>query len=232
MTAQSYILGYSRGGGGKGTEVLNRHVRSYAGTLTNTAGGKSSTQSQYVLQCNQTLSEGAHIGILPTGKIGVTKLLEMKPIILTHTDGYKNNIVSEISRTVKTSPSKFSVASQYVIQCAEELCNGTQLTMRHDGNISVKRITAKEPKQQIAGVGDVLTGLSLRTLTPRESFRLMGLTESEIDTLQSSGLSRCQQYKLAGNSIVVDVLEEIFRKLFVDTANDDQQMTIFDNLKN
>lgn len=162
MTMQNYILGYSRDVE-KATDI-SRHVRSYAGTLTSSTGGKCSKQRQYV------------------------------------------------------------------IQCAEELCDGTQLTMRPDGNISVKRITAKEPKQQTAGVGDVLTGLSLRTLTPRESFRLMGLTESEIDTLQSSGISRCQQYKLAGNSIVVDVLEEIFRKLFIDTANDDQQLTIFDNL--
>ena len=36
-----------------------------------------------------------------------------------------------------------------------------------------------------------------------------------------------QQYKLAGNSIVVNVLTEILRKLLVDTQNDDRQLRMF-----
>lgn len=42
----------------------------------------------------------------------------------------------------------------------------------------------------------------IRKLTPRECFRLMGLTEAEIDRIQVTGVSNSQQYKLAGNSIV------------------------------
>lgn len=56
----------------------------------------------------------------------------------------------------------------------------------------------------------------IRKLTPRECFRLMGVSESEIDTIQAANLSDTRQYFLAGNSIVVDVLEGIFRKMFVD----------------
>lgn len=56
----------------------------------------------------------------------------------------------------------------------------------------------------------------IRKLTPRECFRLMGVSETEIDTIQAANLSDTRQYFLAGNSIVVDVLEEIFRKLFID----------------
>nr|DAJ97979.1 MAG TPA: DNA methylase [Caudoviricetes sp.] len=37
---------------------------------------------------------------------------------------------------------------------------------------------------------------------------------SEIDKIQQAGISNTQQYKLAGNSIVVNVLEAIFRNLF------------------
>lgn len=68
----------------------------------------------------------------------------------------------------------------------------------------------------------------LRKITPRECFRLMGVDDADIDTIQSAGISNSQQYKLAGNSIVVDVLYHIFRKMFVDKGNDDLQMTIFD----
>lgn len=54
----------------------------------------------------------------------------------------------------------------------------------------------------------------IRKLTPRECFRLMGLSEGDIDKIQGSKISNTQQYKMAGNSIVVNVLEEIFKNLF------------------
>ena len=56
----------------------------------------------------------------------------------------------------------------------------------------------------------------IRKLTPRECFRLMGMRDDDIDKIQQSGISNTQQYKMAGNSIVVDVLEAIFRNLFLD----------------
>ena len=68
-------------------------------------------------------------------------------------------------------------------------------------------------------------GFRIRKLTPRECFRLMGVSEEDIDTIQQSGISKTQQYKMAGNSIVVDVLYHIFRKLFVDNGPED--MTLF-----
>lgn len=55
----------------------------------------------------------------------------------------------------------------------------------------------------------------IRKLTPRECFRLMGMRDDDIDKIQGAGISNSQQYKLAGNSIVVDVLETIFRNLFL-----------------
>ena len=54
----------------------------------------------------------------------------------------------------------------------------------------------------------------IRKLTPRECFRLMGMRDDDIDKIQAAGISNTQQYKMAGNSIVVDVLEAIFRNLF------------------
>lgn len=60
----------------------------------------------------------------------------------------------------------------------------------------------------------------IRKLTPRECFRLQGVSDADIDTIQSSGLSNSAQYKLAGNSIVVDVLFHLFRKMFIETGPD------------
>lgn len=58
---------------------------------------------------------------------------------------------------------------------------------------------------------------AIRKLTPRECLRLMDVDEQDIDKIQQAGISNSQQYKLAGNSIVVSTLYHIFRKLFIDT---------------
>jgi len=58
--------------------------------------------------------------------------------------------------------------------------------------------------------------IRIRRLTPREYFRLMGVDDKDIDTIQSAGISDSQQYKMAGNSIVVDVLYYIFKNMFIE----------------
>lgn len=75
---------------------------------------------------------------------------------------------------------------------------------------------------------------AIRKLTPKECFRLMGVHDNVIGTMQSSNaqaaerlpdwkgkgkpedmaISASQQYKQAGNSIVVDVLAHIYEQLF------------------
>lgn len=67
----------------------------------------------------------------------------------------------------------------------------------------------------------------IRKLTPRECFRLMGVSEENIDKIQAAGISNSQQYKMAGNSIVVDVLYHIFRKMFIEKENEKPEMTLF-----
>ena len=58
----------------------------------------------------------------------------------------------------------------------------------------------------------VLDLYRIRKLTPRECFRLMGFDDADFDKIK--GISNTQLYKMAGNSIVVNVLEGIFRELF------------------
>lgn len=75
---------------------------------------------------------------------------------------------------------------------------------------------------------------AIRKLTPKECFRLMGVRDDVISTMQSSNsqaterlpswngkgkpedmaISASQQYKQAGNSIVVDVLVGIIENVF------------------
>lgn len=55
--------------------------------------------------------------------------------------------------------------------------------------------------------------ISIRRLTPRECWRLMGWKDEDIDRAFKSNVSDTQLYKMAGNSIVVNCLTEIFKKL-------------------
>ena len=57
-------------------------------------------------------------------------------------------------------------------------------------------------------------GNTFRLLTIREAFLLMGFTEDEYERATMTGLSYRKMNKLIGNSIVVNVLVEIFRFLF------------------
>lgn len=60
----------------------------------------------------------------------------------------------------------------------------------------------------------VLEGMRIRKLTPKECFRLMGFDDADVDLLIANGISNTQLYKMAGNSIVVNVLEFLFCQLF------------------
>ena len=70
-------------------------------------------------------------------------------------------------------------------------------------------------KTSVDDIAVVTKGLKIRKLTPREIFRLMGLNDNQIDKLINLH-SNTQLYKQAGNSIVVQVLENIFKELLKD----------------
>lgn len=55
--------------------------------------------------------------------------------------------------------------------------------------------------------------IKIRKLTPKECWRLMGFTDNDFEKAKIAGNSNTQLYKQAGNSIVVKVLEKIFKNL-------------------
>ena len=95
---------------------------------------------------------------------------------------------------------------------------------------------------------------AIRKLTPKECFRLMGVRDNVIGTMQSSNaqaaerlpdwngkgkpedmaISASQQYKQAGNSIVVDVLGHIYEQLFYPATPKPRpgaQLSLFDDIE-
>lgn len=104
----------------------------------------------------------------------------------------------ERRRIMKDKGIKFSEASKAP---ATDGCSNTLTSVQKD-NLLAEPDTASTKREY-----------RIRKLTPRECFRLMGVSEGDIDKIQSAGISNAQQYKLAGNSIVVQVLERIFAQM-------------------
>lgn len=95
---------------------------------------------------------------------------------------------------------------------------------------------------------------AIRKLTPKECFRLMGVRDNVISTMQSSNaqaaerlpdwkskgkpedmaISASQQYKQAGNSICIDVLAYLYQNLFYPVPpkpRSGEQLSLFDDLE-
>lgn len=100
-------------------------------------------------------------------------------------------------------------------------------------NNLLQKITENMADQNAIELPSELKGkkFRIRKLTPRECFRLMGVDDKDIDKIQAAGVSNSGQYKLAGNSIVVDTLFHLFRKMFIEKdeekAKEGQQLSLF-----
>ena len=54
----------------------------------------------------------------------------------------------------------------------------------------------------------------IRKLTPRECWKLMGLTFEDCDKATAAGVSNTQLYKQAGNGIITNCVELLFEHLY------------------
>ena len=73
-------------------------------------------------------------------------------------------------------------------------------------------LNATDYKNPVKVIGS-MPNFRIRKLTPLECWRLMGFDDEDFYKAQASGVSNSQLYKQAGNSIVVDVLEKIFKNI-------------------
>ena len=103
-----------------------------------------------------------------------------------------------------------SIRKQYEKgEIKEKICNMREMKPREDG-ISNTITTVQKDNYLLEPT------YRIRKLTPRECFRLMGMKDNDIDKIQAAGISNTQQYKMAGNSICIPVLEAIFKNLFME----------------
>ena len=109
--------------------------------------------------------------------------------------------------------------SQIVAMCGRNPDNPSDRTT---GNPTEQRLEANTQ-----GTSNCLTSVQkdnlllenpqyrIRKLTPRECGRLMGVSDEDIDKMAAVN-SNTQLYKQFGNSIVIDVMCEMFRNLYIE----------------
>ncbi len=111
-------------------------------------------------------------------------------------------------------PVQIKVATQ---QGYEEAEKGDFVIITYPGSKSKRGRVGKGIAHTLTcgdGNAVITENIRIRKLTPRECLRLMGWSDKQIDKIQSAKVSGTQQYRQAGNGIVVQVLMSIFSALF------------------
>lgn len=142
----------------------------------------------------------------PNGNGGYTQKIHVKdePIVNTITTVQKDNVIL-VPQATKAG------------YAAAEVGDGIYTNRMKYKRGVVQKSMIPTLKTSVSDIGVVVTDkdelINIRRLTPRECWRLMGWDDERIDVAFSSGSSETQLYKMAGNSIVVNVLTRIFEAM-------------------
>ena len=136
-------------------------------------------------------------------KQGYLEATDGDGVYITNIDKKRGTVQKEMIPTLKTSPD-VGVAIKTIGNYSPSGHNASRIVdnqgiaptvMENHGTVTATNI-----------------GLSIRKLTPKECWRLMGFNDEDYEKAAKVN-SNAQLYKQAGNSIVVNVLVEIFKKL-------------------
>lgn len=148
------------------------------------------------------------------------KISQLKPLSEFLKLDYNNKVYRE--EAIDSTPA-YTPSRQKIFAENQKLAIDRELT----DNIFARTITTKQDRNPNSGIIEykkeiLKTGRKYRNLTPRECFLLMGFKEESYDLLMNNNLKiganrkmlpPYKLIKLAGNSIVVQVLEEIFKQI-------------------
>ncbi|MCM3227498.1 DNA cytosine methyltransferase [Terribacillus saccharophilus] len=161
--------------------------------------------------------------------------------VVSSENGYKfnfNNLEKKPMAHINDYLEKGVIDSKYFITIPSMKSRIKELSPNREGKYqryldviedSCWTISTRQDRCPNAGI--IKVGNQYRYLTERECWRLMGFDDSDFDAMLKEYPSRKGQknatlYKLAGNSIVVDVLEAIFKELFSNEIGAEYQKKI------
>lgn len=194
------VYGYARSRDAKGN-VVSRHLNEYVNCIHTQTGNCRENMEVFVAQVEQVGN------IVSTGnwnnpqRVRIYSAEGISPAINTAQGGGQEPKILSLGNYSKSQHNASRVVDTTGISPAVMENHGT--------------ITAIPDKVRI------------RKLTPRECFRLMGVKDKYITQLIEGGISNSQLYKMAGNSIVVDVLEYIFTQLLIADQRKEKQLELF-----
>lgn len=127
-----------------------------------------------------------------------------------NTDGISSTIMAQANNGIRKVLIKNGTKKGYLeAEVGDGISLGYANSKNRRGRVQ-KQITSTLDTTAQQGV--LTENYRIRKLTPRECWRLMGFKDEQFDKAQQV-CSNSQLYKQAGNSIVVNVLEEIFKGL-------------------
>src|SRR5699024_7210550 len=96
----------------------------------------------------------------------------------------------------------------------------TRKSWRYEQNDITKNSIVRSLKSSLGGVLELIESceneanqLEIRKLTPKETWRLQGFTDEQFYKAKNDGVSNSQLYKQAGNSVTVNVIDAIAKRL-------------------
>lgn len=146
-----------------------------------------------------------------------------EPVIIQRGHGYNSGgEFKEVAPTITGSTWHFNNVIKEPVVLGWTRDSRGKIVDRHPVEVANCVTAAKRDNTQ----NYVVEKYRIRKLTERECFRLMGVRDEDSDKIRAA-VSKSQCYKLAGNSIVVDVMVRIFDQLLFGNKNKNQQLEIF-----
>ena len=192
--------------------IQNANFKGIANTITTAAGQRAS--DNFIIMPEKT-------------KKGYTEAQDGDGVYINRPEQKRGVVQKGIIQTIKTSPDIGVVVKDEINVIGNYSPSGHDASrIVHPDGIAP---TVKENHGTITATTVNTTPLRIRKLTPKECWRLMGFNDEEYEKASKFN-STTQLYKQAGNSIVVNVLMEIFKNLLLEKTNNETivQLSIFD----
>ena len=221
------IVGYTRDSKGK---FVKRSLRDISNTVTTFTGSGCNTDmyaaepkinlvGQYDSSQNSRIidTEGISYCVANGHKDGMPKIIEPNVLRAERTEQCK-----KLRKMNGDKGMKFNGGNKEYSPRADGVSN-TLSTSTKDNMLAIPELRMEDGFL----VDKDGKRYRIRKLTPTECFRLMDVEDKDIEKMKSAGIAKTNLYKLAGNSICVACMFHIFRKLFIEKQNENQQLELF-----
>lgn len=147
------------------------------------------------------------------------------PTITTRPEGFKTANLIVVDEKIKPSVAKnFEREKENIVTSKKEIYQAQCKSGFQDNKIGLKLSPTIRANNNATHTLD--NHFRIRKLTERECWRLQGWKDEQFDKIK--GISKSQLYKMAGNGIVINVLEAIFTNMFLRKPTKEEEKFVVD----